>query len=108
VRRPDPALGPRHRTPKGGPTRISNARGACEACNYTKEAPGWAAAIEPDSITITLTTPTGHTVSNQPPAPPQSPPWDPQTIDIRPSGARSIEIDMASEIDVASWWAPAA
>ena len=49
----------------GGPTRISNGQGACEACNYTKEAPGWSAATDPDGITITLTTPTG-TPNQQP------------------------------------------
>ena len=88
---------------KGGPTRIINARGACEACNYTKEAPGWAATTEPDGVTITLTTPTGHTVSNQPPAPPHSPPWDPPKVSTRPAGTPLIDIDFT---DAASWWAP--
>ena len=70
----------------GGPTHITNAQGACEACNYTKEAPGWTATTEPDGITITLTTPTGHKISTQPPAPPKSPPWEteqhPETPEI--------------------------
>ena len=85
----------------GGPTRITNGRGTCEACNYTKEAPGWSAATEPDGITITLTTPTGHTISNQPPAPPHSPPWQTPTIDIR-RPTRPIEITMPN--DPATWW----
>jgi Domain of unknown function (DUF222)/HNH endonuclease len=30
----------------GGPTSAENAQGLCEACNYAKQAPGWAAATD--------------------------------------------------------------
>ena len=45
-----------------GPTSLSNAAGLCEACNHTKELPGWKALPRPGPRhTIELTTPTGHT-----------------------------------------------
>ena len=47
---------------KGGPTSAANGNGTCEACNYTKEAPGWTVATHTDSDgthTAVLTTPTG-------------------------------------------------
>jgi hypothetical protein len=59
----------------GGPTTQANGAGLCEACNLTKEAPGWSArpvsAAPGDSRhTIELTTPTGHTYhSTAPPLP---------------------------------------
>jgi hypothetical protein len=33
-----------HRATDGGPTSATNGLGACERCNYTKEAPGWSVA----------------------------------------------------------------
>jgi 5-methylcytosine-specific restriction endonuclease McrA len=30
----------------GDPTSAENAQGLCEACNYAKQAPGWAAATD--------------------------------------------------------------
>jgi 5-methylcytosine-specific restriction endonuclease McrA len=46
----------------GGPTSLSNGAGLCEACNHTKELPGWKAQPRPGPRhTIELTTPTGHT-----------------------------------------------
>ncbi|MHA7294536.1 HNH endonuclease [Arthrobacter sp. HLT1-21] len=64
---------------RGGPTSIPNSAGLCEACNHTKETPGWTAQprLEPDSGTGTgsrhtfrITTPTGHTYnSTAPPLP---------------------------------------
>jgi hypothetical protein len=54
----------------GGPTTTDNAAGLCEACNHTKETPGWNARPSPEAEpgngrnsrhTIELTTPTGHT-----------------------------------------------
>ncbi|WP_425266691.1 HNH endonuclease [Arthrobacter oryzae] len=73
----------------GGPTTVANGAGLCEACNHTKETPGWTArplpgpepqpdvASRPGSApgpghrhTIELTTPTGHTYRSTAPAPP--------------------------------------
>ena len=55
----------------GGTTSLSNAAGLCEACNHTKETPGWSA--QPRSGTrhiLQLTTPTGHVYrSTAPPLP---------------------------------------
>ena len=63
-----------HATPaaRGGPTTAANGTGLCEACNYTKEAPGWTVTTHTDengSHTAVLTTPTGTTHrSTAPPA----------------------------------------
>ena len=44
-----------------GPTSLSNAAGLCEACNHTKELPGWKVKPRPGPRhTIEVTTPTGH------------------------------------------------
>ncbi|WP_087873620.1 HNH endonuclease, partial [Arthrobacter globiformis] len=55
----------------GGPTSLGNGTGLCEACNQTKEAPGWKA--QPRSgprHTLEIRTPTGHTYhSTAPPLP---------------------------------------
>jgi hypothetical protein len=54
-----------------GPTTHANGAGLCEACNHTKEAPGWTArpATGPRH-TLQLTTPTGHSYhSTAPPLP---------------------------------------
>ncbi|PVZ56732.1 HNH endonuclease [Arthrobacter sp. H-02-3] len=55
----------------GGPTTGTNGAGLCEACNHTKETPGWNAQPRPGPRhTIQLTTPTGHTYqSTAPPLP---------------------------------------
>jgi hypothetical protein len=55
----------------GGPTSISNGAGLCEACNRTKELPGWKAQPRPGPRhTIEITTPTGHSYqSTAPPLP---------------------------------------
>ncbi|SDK91688.1 HNH endonuclease [Arthrobacter sp. ov407] len=71
----------------GGETIQANGAGLCEACNHTKETPGWSARPAPaeqsglapatdpasgsgDRHTIALTTPTGHTYhSTAPPLP---------------------------------------
>jgi hypothetical protein len=46
----------------GGPTTSSNGQGLCEACNHTKETPGWTAKTIPGPRhTVAITTPTGHT-----------------------------------------------
>jgi hypothetical protein len=56
---------------EGGPTTAANGAGLCEACNHTKETPGWTAIPRPGPRhTIALTTPTGHTYhSTAPPLP---------------------------------------
>ena len=55
----------------GGPTTQANGAGLCEACNHTKETPGWTARPTPRTEhTLELTTPTGHTYhSTAPPLP---------------------------------------
>ncbi|MEO3942829.1 DUF222 domain-containing protein [Paenarthrobacter nicotinovorans] len=55
----------------GGATTLDNAAGLCEACNHTKENPGWNATPLPeDTHTLTISTPTGHTYqSKAPPLP---------------------------------------
>ena len=59
----------------GGTTSLENAAGLCEACNHTKETPGWTEAPpRPRGAdrrhTIELRTPTGHTYhSTAPPLP---------------------------------------
>jgi hypothetical protein len=46
----------------GGETSATNGQGLCEACNYTKQAPGWTARPGPGGAghDVTITTPTGH------------------------------------------------
>ena len=68
----------------GGPTTTDNAAGLCEACNHTKETPGWKARPSPEAApgsassigarhTLELTTPTGHTYRSTAPPLPGSP-----------------------------------
>jgi hypothetical protein len=54
-----------------GPTSNSNGAGVCEACNHTKETPGWTVKPRPGPRhTIEISTPTGHTYqSTAPPLP---------------------------------------
>lgn len=44
----------------GGHTTAENGAGVCERFNYVKELPGWVTTVEPDSGTLTISTPTGH------------------------------------------------
>ncbi|MET4540155.1 hypothetical protein ABIE37_001936 [Arthrobacter bambusae] len=60
----------------GGTTTLDNAAGLCEACNHTKENPGWTATPLPaetlpaDTHTLHISTPTGHSYqSKAPPLP---------------------------------------
>ncbi|MET4542151.1 hypothetical protein ABIE37_003956 [Arthrobacter bambusae] len=55
----------------GGTTTVTNGAGLCEACNHTKENPGWAARRLPDDVhTLEISTPTGHSYrSSAPPLP---------------------------------------
>jgi len=54
-----------------GPTTHGNGAGLCEACNHTKETPGWSSRPRPGPRhTLDVTTPTGHTYhSTAPPLP---------------------------------------
>ena len=67
-----------HITPhgRGGPTRVANGQGYCEACNHAKQAPGWQGyAWAGESVVIT---PTGHRYgSRAPDAPGASGPESP-------------------------------
>lgn len=68
----------------GGPTSYTNATGLCEACNYTKDLPGWHATMHtrPDGTRILdLTSPTGHSQRSRAPDPPGAP--DPITKRIQ-------------------------
>jgi hypothetical protein len=56
----------------GGPTSAGNGQGLCEACNYVKQLPGWAAREDPlsrrgDHVVETIT-PTGHLHRSRAPA----------------------------------------
>jgi hypothetical protein len=68
-----------HVVPKaqGGPTSAGNGQGLCEACNYTKEAPGWAArptaGSRPGAHEVEIITPTGHRYRSRPPPQPGAP-----------------------------------
>ncbi|GAA4045451.1 HNH endonuclease signature motif containing protein [Arthrobacter methylotrophus] len=65
---------PRH---GGGPTSLSNGAGLCEACNHTKELPGWTARTGTGRArhVIEFRTPTGHHyASTAPPLPGTEPP----------------------------------
>lgn len=57
---------------EGGTTSAENLQGYCEACNYTKQAPGWqtrtAPRDGPDGHVVQLTTPTGHRYESRAPA----------------------------------------
>ncbi|YCH09760.1 HNH endonuclease [Arthrobacter sp. alpha11c] len=59
----------------GGATSLANGAGLCEACNHTKENPGWAAKTVPGSVhTSRISTPTGHTYQSKAPPVPGHPP----------------------------------
>ncbi|VXB20942.1 HNH endonuclease [Arthrobacter sp. 9V] len=55
----------------GGKTNLGNSAGLCEACNHTKENPGWSSReVHADVNTLEISTPTGHTYhSKAPPLP---------------------------------------
>ena len=53
---------------EGGPTSLTNAQGLCEACNHTKQNPGWTALAGPTGVITT--TPTGHPHHSRAPHPP--------------------------------------
>jgi len=59
-----------------GPTERENAQGLCEACNYTKEAPGWRSDVDDTAPAhlVAITTPTGSRYTSSAPDPPGSGP----------------------------------
>lgn len=68
----------------GGGTGTTNGAGLCEACNYTKDLPGWhtTLTLRSDGTRILdLTSPTGHRQQSHPPDPPGAP--DPATQLLR-------------------------
>jgi hypothetical protein len=79
-----------------GPTTLANGAGLCEACNHTKELPGWKTQPRPGPRhTIELTTPTGHTYhSTAPPLP-----------GTRLPGTGPAGIDRRSETNLPGTWA---
>lgn len=56
-----------HVTPSaaGGMTRLDNAQGLCEACNYAKQAPGWITRTQAGG-SVAITTPSGRTYRSPP------------------------------------------
>ena len=62
----------------GGKTSAANGQGLCEACNYTKQAPGWTSTPAPRpggaGDRVEITTPTGHSYTSHPPPLPGAPP----------------------------------
>jgi hypothetical protein len=70
---------------EGGTTSAANGQGLCEACNYTKQAPGWTATPAPGAAgagdEVEITTPTGHTYTSRPPPLPRArPPGDDRSL----------------------------
>ncbi|MGO4591788.1 DUF222 domain-containing protein [Paenarthrobacter sp. 2TAF44] len=60
---------------QGGATSLSNGAGLCEACNHTKENPGWNAKTIPGGRhELEVNTPTGHTYQSKAPPLPGHPP----------------------------------
>lgn len=52
----------------GGKTNFANGAGLCEACNHTKEQPGWTSrAVQADVHTLEIRTPTGHSYQSKAP-----------------------------------------
>ena len=66
---------------RGGPTTQANGAGLCEACNHTKETPGWTVRPRPGPRhTLEITTPTGHTYHSTAPPLPGHPTDRPATV----------------------------
>ncbi|WP_461165115.1 HNH endonuclease [Arthrobacter sp. R4-81] len=60
---------------QNGTTTTTNGQGLCEACNHTKETPGWTTHTHPGPRhTTELHTPTGHTYHSTAPPLPGTPP----------------------------------
>jgi hypothetical protein len=58
----------------GGPTRIDNGQGYCQACNHAKQAPGWGNTVvsRDGAHEVEIVTPTGHTYRSRAPDPPRA------------------------------------
>ncbi len=68
---------------EGGTTSAANGQGLCEACNYTKQVPGWRARPGPAGAgdRVEIITPTGHHyTSHPPPLPGARPPSDDRSL----------------------------
>ena len=84
----------------GGTTTHGNGAGLCEACNHTKEAPGWRAVPRPGPgpgealrarHIIEIRTPTGHSYRSTAPPLPGTP-----LIDTSRAATRATEAALAS------------
>ncbi|GAB2918905.1 DUF222 domain-containing protein [Rhodococcus aerolatus] len=88
-----------HDAARGGPTTAANTQGLCEACNHTKQTPGWTARTIPaDRHTVLTTTPTGHRYRSRAPAPP-TPARNPQTDQPAPAGPITVDIIRPSQVE---------
>jgi hypothetical protein len=89
----------------GGATSAANGQGACEACNYAKQAPGW--RVRPltgppesgDRHTIEITTPTGHVLRSTAPAAPTPLRWHPPPSLRRPPSVAYYYPDIELAVD---------
>ncbi|ASN18587.1 HNH endonuclease [Arthrobacter sp. YN] len=84
----------------GGTTTLNNGAGLCEACNHTKENPGWSASVpHGQTHTLEVRTPTGHIYQSKapplpghedasPPAPPDGPPASERPLEPQLQHAR--------------------
>ncbi|MDQ0240186.1 HNH endonuclease [Arthrobacter bambusae] len=77
----------------GGPTTLTNGAGLCEACNHTKELPGWTAQTGATTRAGTrhvldIRTPTGHHYQSTAPPLPGSNPLGTGPPDTAPSHSR--------------------
>jgi hypothetical protein len=76
-----------HPVRDGSPTTLTNGAGLCEACNYTKDLPGWHATVHSRSDgtrIFDVVGPTGHRARSRPPDPPGAP--DPGSRLVRAVG----------------------
>jgi hypothetical protein len=70
----------------GGPTSAANGLGACAACNYAKEAPGWRVSTSTDEQgrhRAEFTTPTGARYASVAPRPPGMTVVDVSDLEVR-------------------------
>ncbi|NIZ92105.1 HNH endonuclease, partial [Kineococcus rubinsiae] len=81
---------------RGGLTTAANGQGLCEACNHTKELPGFRSTRDPETGTTTLTTPTGHRYGSSPP-----PVLGHPVLPAEPY-ASGIEADLRRRLDLAA------
>ncbi len=73
----------------GGSTSLKNGEGLCEACNQSKEAPGWGAEPRPGPRhTLQIHTPTGHSYQSTAPPLPGTPPGMPLPGSVLPTNRR--------------------